>query len=91
MFTRFIWKPDTTVKNAGRRASFGAFWRRLGSMAGKVWKCRGRSTSCTACQSGSQQGCHIGSMSHEHDSSTPRMPPIAATRRISATAASMSP
>ena len=59
-------------------------------MAGKVWKCRGRSTSCTACQSGSQQGCHIGSMSHEHESSTPRIP-IFATRRISATAASMSP
>src|SRR5438477_50262 len=32
-----------------------------------------------ACQSGSHMGCHMGSMSHEHDSSMP-LKPILATR-----------
>ena len=47
-------------------------------------------TLFTACQNGSHTGCHIGSMSHEHDNSTPRRPSFA-TRCSSATAAGMSP
>ena len=58
----------------------------LGGTVGKVWKCSGRFTSFTACQSGSHTGCHIGSMSHEHESSMP-LKPILDTRWTSATAA----
>src|SRR6266852_6487731 len=51
-----------------------AFSRTPGGMVGKVWKWSGSETSLTACQSGSHTGCHIGSMSHEQDSSRPRRP-----------------
>ena len=87
---RFIWKPDTLVNSAARLVSPVAFSRTLGGMVGKVWKCSGRFTSFTAFQSGSHAGCHMGSMSHEQESSRPRRP-ILATRWISSTAASMSP
>jgi hypothetical protein len=90
MLMRFIWKPETLVNMAARRVSPVALSRTLGGMVGNVWKCSGRPTSFTACQSGSHDGCHIGSMSHEHDSSRPRSP-IFATRWISRTAAPTSP
>src|SRR5262249_33893567 len=77
-------------KNAARRVS--PTWRSRTACGsdGNVWKWSGRLTSFTAFQSGSQQGCHIGSMSQEHESSTPRIPSFA-TRWVSRTAASMSP
>ena len=90
MFTRFIWKADTTVKKAARRVSPFCFSSTSGERAGKVWKCRGSPTSLTVCHNGSQMGCHMGSMSHEQDSSKPRTPEPA-TRLISFTAASISP
>ncbi len=71
-------------------SAVGAFSRTLAGTLGNVWKCSGRPTSLTACHSGSHIGCHIGSMSHEHESSRPRRPSLA-TRWISFTAASMSP
>ena len=49
-----------------------------------------RETVSIACHRGSQIGCHIGSMSHEQDTSIP-FSPIFAARCVSATAASMSP
>jgi hypothetical protein len=52
----------------------GASWRARGGVAGKVWKCNGNCTSSTARQNGSQLRSHIGSMSHEHDSSRPFQP-----------------
>jgi len=64
--------------------------RSAGDTDGKVWKCSGMPTSLTAAHSGSHCGCHIGSISHEHDSSMPLKPSLA-TRCTSATAASMSP
>src|SRR5215471_8376265 len=67
MLMRFIWKPDTLVNMAERLVWPVAFSRTLGGMVGKVWKCSGRFTSFTACQSGSHEGCHMGSMSHEQD------------------------
>jgi hypothetical protein len=73
-----------------RRTWPDAISRARGGVVGKVWKCSGNCTSLTACHSGSQHGCHIGSMSHEHDSSMP-LKPFLATRCTSATAASMSP
>ena len=90
MLTRFIWKPETTVKKAARRVL--PVWpsNLPGGMAGKVWKWSGSRTSFTACHSGSHIGCHIGSMSQEQESSSPRSPSLAA-RCTSATAASMSP
>ena len=79
------------MKNAARaREARSPCRARSGGIAGKVWKCSGRFTSLTAFQSGSHTGCHIGSMSHEHDSSRPRRPSLA-TRWTSFTAASMSP
>jgi hypothetical protein len=42
-----------------------------GEVVGKVWKCNGNCTFSTAFHSGSQTGCHIGSMSHEQESSRP--------------------
>ena len=90
MFTRFIWKPDTTVKNTERPTRPPYFSIVPGGKVGKVWKCSGSCTSLTAFHSGSHIGCHIGSMSHEQESSRPLMP-ILATRWISFTAASMSP
>ena len=77
ILTRFIWKPETTVKKAARRVSPVCLSSTPGGRAGKVWKCSGRLTSFTAFQSGSQTGCHIGSMSQEHDSSMPRRPSFA--------------
>ena len=74
MFTRFIWKPETPVNIAARRVSPVCFSRTPGGIVGNVWKCSGRFTSFTACHSGSQIGCHIGSMSHEQESSMPRRP-----------------
>ncbi len=79
MLTRFIWKPAVLVKNAARRVMPVCFSRTPGGSDGNVWKCSGRVTSLTACQSGSHIGCHMGAMSHEHDSSRPRSP-IRATR-----------
>src|SRR4026208_922111 len=76
MLTRFIWNAETTVKNAARRVSPFCFSSTLGGRAGKVWKCSGRFTSLTAFHRGSQVGCHIGSMSQEHDSSLPRSPSL---------------
>ncbi len=90
MLMRFIWKPDTLVNIAARLVSPVTFSLTLGGMVGKVWKCSGSPTSSTACQSGSHEGCHMGSMSHEQESSMPRSP-IFATRWISATAAPISP
>ena len=90
ILTRFIWKADTPVNIAARRVSPVAFSRTLGGIDGKVWKWSGSLTSFTACQRGSQTGCHIGSMSQEQESSSPRSP-ILAVRWISFTAAAMSP
>src|SRR5204862_4583853 len=90
MLMRFIWNEDTPVKSAERRTRGAALSRMPGGVDGSVWKCSGRFTSFTACQSGSQQGSYMGSMSHEHESSRPLMP-IFATRYVSLTAASMSP
>src|SRR5439155_11454485 len=74
IFTRFSWKLETTLKNAARRTRPFCCSITFGGSDGKVWKWIGRFTSFTACQSGSQTGCHMGSMSHEHDSSMPRRP-----------------
>src|SRR5438477_3731382 len=67
MLIRFIWKPATLVNCALRRRSPVRLSRTLAGIAGKVWKCSGNCTSLTAFHNGSQTGCHIGSMSHEHD------------------------
>src|SRR5437667_4234864 len=48
-----------------------------GGSAGNVWKWSGKFTSFTAFQSGSQTGCHIGSMPHEQETSIPRRPSLA--------------
>ena len=85
-----IWNEDTPVNIAARRTWPETPSRARGDVVGKVWKCNGSCTSSTAFHNGSQTGCHIGSMSHEQDSSSPLMP-ILATRWISATALSMSP
>src|SRR5438552_12192268 len=90
MLMRFIWNEDTPVNSAERRTRGAAFSRMPGGVDGNVWKRSGRFTSFTACQSGSQHGSYMGSMSHEHESSRPLMP-VFATRCVSLTAASMSP
>jgi NADH-quinone oxidoreductase subunit L len=74
-----IWNPATVVNCAWRRMFGGRLARTRGGIEGKVWKCSGNCTSLTAFHSGSHIGCHIGSMSQEHDSSRPRRP-ILATR-----------
>ena len=65
------------MKKAARRVSPVCVSSLPGGSAGNVWKCSGRFTSFTAFQSGSQTGCHIGSMSHEQESSMPRRPSLA--------------
>ena len=77
---RFIWNAETPVKSAARFVSPCAFSRTAGGVDGNVWKLSGRFTSFTACHSGSQTGSYMGSMSHEHESSRPAMPPRFATR-----------
>src|SRR5205807_7611102 len=77
MLMRFIWKPATLVNCALRRRSPVRLSRTLAGIAGKVWKCNGSCTSLTAFHNGSQTGCHIGSMSHEQDSSRPLRPSLA--------------
>ena len=77
MLTRFIWNAETTVKKAARRVRPVCFSSTEGGRAGKVWKCSGRLTSLTAFHSGSHDGCHMGSMSHEQESSMPRRPSLA--------------
>src|SRR5437870_744050 len=74
---KFIWKPATPVNLAVRRKAAGAFSRTLRGGVGKVWKWSGNCTSLTAFHKGSQHGCHIGSMSHEQDSSRPLRPSLA--------------
>src|SRR2546422_5179212 len=69
MLMRFIWKLETAVKNAARRVRPFCWSSLPGGKDGKVWKWSGRPTSFTAFQSGSQQGCHMGSMSQEQESS----------------------
>src|ERR671930_111532 len=72
MLIRFIWNADTPVNSAARLASgVGAFSRTLAGTLGNVWKCRGRFTSSTAFHSGPHTGCHIGSMSQEHETAQP--------------------
>ena len=56
-----IWNAERPVNIAARRIC-GASWRARGGVVGKVWKCNGNCTWSTACQNGSQLGCHIGSM-----------------------------
>src|SRR4029079_9210589 len=90
MFNRFIWNPDSKVQHTQRTTRPPYFSIVPGGTVGKVWKCSGSCTSLTAFHSGSHIGCHIGSMSHEQESSSPLMP-ILATRWISFTASSMSP
>ena len=85
-----IWNADTPVNIAARRTCPEVISRARGGVVGKVWKCSGSCTSSTAFHSGSQHGCHIGSMSHEQDSSSP-FRPILAQRWISCTAQSTSP
>src|SRR2546430_10619572 len=68
MLMRFIWKLETPVKNAARRESPFCWSTLPGGREGNVWKWSGRPTSFTAAQSGSQTGCHMGSMSHEQRS-----------------------
>ncbi len=79
MFTRFIWKPETTGEEHRAADPAGMLSMVSGGTFGKVWKCSGSCTSFTAFHSGSHIGCHIGSMSHEQESSRPLMP-ILATR-----------
>src|SRR2546426_5592188 len=62
MLMRFIWKLETAVKNAARRVRPFCWSSLPGGKDGKVWKWSGRPTSFTAFQSGSQQGCHMGSI-----------------------------
>src|SRR4030095_13318594 len=90
MFPSVIWNRHRLLYISARKVSPVYCSRSFGETDGKVWKCRGRPTSSMACHNGSQVGCHIGSMSHEHDSSMPLKPSLA-TRWTSATAASMSP
>ena len=72
-----IWNADTPVNMAARRTWPEVISRAIGAVVGKVWKCMGICTSDTAFHIGSHDGCHIGSMSQEHDSSTPFRPSFA--------------
>ncbi len=71
MFTRFIWKPETTVKNTERPTRPGYFSIVPGGTLGRCGNAAAAARSFTAFHSGSHIGCHIGSMSHEQESSRP--------------------
>ena len=90
MFASVIWNRQSPLYISARCVSPVYFSRSAGDTEGNVWKCSGMPTSSMAAHSGSHCSCHIGSMSHEHESSMPLKPSFA-TRWTSATAASMSP
>src|SRR5207249_8349699 len=85
MFASVIWNRHRPLYISARCVSPLYCSRSFGDTDGNVWKCNGIPTSLIACHSGSHCGCHIGSISHEHDSSMPLKPSLA-TRWTSATA-----
>src|SRR5436309_120068 len=90
MFASVIWNRHRPLYISARWVRPVYFSRSAGDTEGNVWKCRGIPTSLIAAHSGSHCGCHIGSMSHEHESSMPLKPSLA-TRWTTATAPPMSP
>src|SRR4026208_1197329 len=90
MLASVSWNRQRPLYMSARWVGPGDCSGSCGDTDGKVWKCNGMPTSLMAAHSGSHCGCHMGSMSQEHDSSMP-LKPILATRCTSATAAAMAP